>query len=227
MHFSTRPYISPPTGYFVRAYICAAVFLLFLSGCSSTPDYPSAAPLPASQEARRGYASWYGPPYHGRKTSNGEIYDMYAFTAAHRTLPFNSRVRVKRLDSGEFVDVRINDRGPFVNDRVIDLSKGAAGKINMISKGIAYVQLIPLRIPPGKHGRWLIMIGGFRSRKEAFNFTSIMQNRSKKSRVVRGWHGDRNRYRVQLEGFRSRQRAINLKNLLKRKGYDAFLVRIG
>ncbi len=226
MYFSTRRHDPPPAGYFIRAHICAAAFFLFLTGCSSTPDYPSAAPPPLPQAGLRGYASWYGPPYHGRKTANGEIYDMYALTAAHRTLPFNSRVRVKRLDSGEFVDVRINDRGPFVNDRVIDLSKGAAGKINMISKGIAYVKLILLRVPPVKNSRWLILIGRFRNRKEAVNFTSQMNKRSKKSRIVRGWHGDRNRYHVQLKGFRNRQRAINLKNLLKRKGYDAFLVRI-
>src|SRR5690606_26117103 len=74
----------------------------------------------------RGVASWYGPGFHGRKTANGEIYDQNEFTAAHRTLPFNTLVRVENLRNGRSVIVRINDRGPFVDDRIIDLSHKAA-----------------------------------------------------------------------------------------------------
>ena len=88
-----------------------------------------------------GIASWYGPNFHSRKTSNGEYYNMYAYTAAHKTLPMNTMVRVTNLKNGKSVIVRINDRGPFVNNRIIDLSKAAAVKLSMIKKGTAKVKL--------------------------------------------------------------------------------------
>lgn len=89
----------------------------------------------------RGTASWYGRKFHGRKTASGERYDMNELTAAHRSLPFGTIVRVVRLDSGEAVVVRINDRGPFVDGRIIDLSRAAATEIDMISDGVAEVEL--------------------------------------------------------------------------------------
>jgi len=76
-------------------------------------------------EYQTGIASWYGPGFHGRRTANGEIYDMYAMTSAHKKLPFGTKVRVTDLNTGNFVIVRINDRGPFIKGRVIDLSKKA------------------------------------------------------------------------------------------------------
>jgi peptidoglycan lytic transglycosylase len=95
-----------------------------------------AAPIVQGEE---GIASWYGHPFHGRPTASGEIYSMYAMTAAHRTLPFGTRVRVHDLDNGKSVDVRINDRGPFVEGRIIDLSYSAAQAMGM--NGIAHVRL--------------------------------------------------------------------------------------
>jgi rare lipoprotein A len=99
-----------------------------------------------------GYASWYGYPYHGRKTASGEVYDMYQMTAAHKTLPLGSVVKVTNQDNGREVEVRINDRGPFVEGRVIDLSYAAAKQIQMIGPGIALVKLSVLdtfnRLPP-------------------------------------------------------------------------------
>ena len=88
-----------------------------------------------------GLASWYGPPYHGRRSANGEVYDMEKFTAAHRTFAFDTWVRVRNLDNGKEIDVRITDRGPFVRGRIIDLSKAAARNIDMIGPGIAKVRL--------------------------------------------------------------------------------------
>ncbi|MFL1706343.1 septal ring lytic transglycosylase RlpA family protein [Campylobacter sp. MOP7] len=88
-----------------------------------------------------GIASWYGPDFHGKKTSNGEIYNMYNMTAAHKTLPMNTMVRVVNLKNKKSIVVRINDRGPFVAGRVIDLSKTAASKIDMIAAGTAPVFL--------------------------------------------------------------------------------------
>jgi len=94
-----------------------------------------------------GIASWYGPGFHGKRTANGEIYDMYAMTAAHKTLPFNTIVKVVDLDTGRWVIVRINDRGPFVPGRIIDLSYAAAKELGIVEKGIARVGLKVLKWP--------------------------------------------------------------------------------
>ncbi|WP_445979202.1 septal ring lytic transglycosylase RlpA family protein [Aliarcobacter cryaerophilus] len=91
-----------------------------------------------------GIASWYGPDFHAKKTSNGEIYNMYAMTAAHKTLPMNTVVRVDNLDNGRSTIVRINDRGPFVAGRIIDLSNKAAHEIDMVRKGTAKVKVTVL-----------------------------------------------------------------------------------
>ena len=90
-------------------------------------------------QGEQGIASWYGHPYHGRRSASGEIYNMYDMTAAHRTLPFGTQVRVHDLENGRDVTVRINDRGPFVEGRIIDLSYAAAQAMGM--KGIARVRL--------------------------------------------------------------------------------------
>jgi rare lipoprotein A len=88
-----------------------------------------------------GAASWYGDKFHGRRTANGERYDMHKLTAAHKTLPFGTKVRVTNRENGKSVVVRINDRGPFVGKRVIDLSRGAAAAVGMIQRGIAPVSI--------------------------------------------------------------------------------------
>ncbi len=94
-----------------------------------------------------GYASWYGGKFHGRKTANGETYNMFAMTAAHRTLPFDTWVRVTNLENGRSVVVRINDRGPFKDKkkRIIDLSLGAAKELDMLEAGLVEVRLEILR----------------------------------------------------------------------------------
>ena len=94
-----------------------------------------------------GIASWYGPGFHGKKTSSGEIYDMNTMTAAHKSLPFNAVVKVVDLDTGRSVIVRINDRGPFIPGRIIDLSHAAAQELGMIKKGTAHVGLKVLSWP--------------------------------------------------------------------------------
>ncbi len=92
----------------------------------------------------RGIASWYGEPFHGRRTSNGEIYDMHSDTAAHKTLPMNTRLLVHNLDNGRSTVVRINDRGPFVQDRIIDLSYRKAQELGLLAKGTARVEIVAL-----------------------------------------------------------------------------------
>jgi rare lipoprotein A len=98
--------------------------------------------------AESGIASWYGAPYHGQQSASGEIYDQEKLTAAHRTLPFGTRVRVRRLDTHGSVVVRINDRGPFVNSRIIDLSHAAAVRLGITDAGVTAVTLEVIGTPP-------------------------------------------------------------------------------
>jgi rare lipoprotein A len=131
------------------------------------PPAPSGPPQSADGQPARpeyveqGVASWYGIPFNGRRTSNGEIYDMRAFTAAHRTLPFGAVVRVTSLQSGKHTEVRINDRGPFVADRIIDLSRAAAEAIEMIGTGTARVRLEVISGPNPRAGLFGVQVGAF------------------------------------------------------------------
>ena len=116
------------------------LFLLLIWGCTAAPRY-QAGPRPAQGFRREGTASYYGPKFHGRKTSSGEVFDMYALTAAHNTLPFGTLVEVTNLENDLSVVVRINDRGPFMKNRIIDLSYEAARRIGMVGPGTAKVRL--------------------------------------------------------------------------------------
>lgn len=102
---------------------------------------PEPEPERQAVDEQSGMASWYGPGFHGNRSASGEVFDQNALTAAHRTLPFGTQVRVTNLNTGQSVVVRINDRGPFSGGRIIDLSRGAAGEIGMISSGVARVRV--------------------------------------------------------------------------------------
>jgi rare lipoprotein A len=121
--------------------------LAVLAGCSTAPyrtrpGSDAAAPRSPGAEYARGKASWYGPGFHGKRTASGERFDMNDLTAAHRTLPFGTRVRVRNPQNGREVVVRINDRGPHISDRIIDLSKAAAATLDLLQAGEAAVVLI-------------------------------------------------------------------------------------
>jgi rare lipoprotein A len=149
-------------------------------GASTTVSRPSPAPVSASKRRKdnsvpvdvgyteEGEASWYGAPFHGRQASNGEIYDMNKLTAAHRTLPFETVVRVTNERNGKSTVVRITDRGPFVNNRVIDLSYAAAREIESIGPGVVPVRLEVLSIGADPAaGFFTIQVGSFRDRANA------------------------------------------------------------
>ncbi|HTR82758.1 MAG TPA: septal ring lytic transglycosylase RlpA family protein [Bacteroidota bacterium] len=131
--------------------VCVAVALLLIAGCASSPRFTkerSAEPRlregssPAkSLKTMEGIASYYAEDFNGKKTANGEVYDMYKMTAAHRSLPFNTKVKVTNLDNKRSIIVRINDRGPFRLDRIIDLSLAAATQLGMKDTGTAKVKL--------------------------------------------------------------------------------------
>jgi len=120
----------------LRAFLGTA-FIVTL-GCATAPRYRIGS---TQGTVQTGIASYYGMAYHGRQTANGEIFDMYALTAAHNTLPFGTKIRVTNLNNKKRVTVRINDRGPFVKGRILDLSYGAARKLDMIESGTAPVRI--------------------------------------------------------------------------------------
>ena len=128
---------------------------------------PAPAPVGYTEE---GNASWYGNPFHGRHASNGEIYDMYKLTAAHRTLPFETMVRVTNLNNGKTTTVRITDRGPFVDNRIIDLSLAAAREIDSVGPGVVPVRLEVIGnvdVAALTEGFFTVQVGAFRDRTNA------------------------------------------------------------
>ena len=131
----------------LRTLIIIGILGGLIAGCGSlptpraTPGESSAQASPASEHELKGVASWYGGHFNGRRTANGEIYDMNLLTAAHKPLPFHTIVRVTRQDDGRTVTVRINDRGPFVAGRIIDLSYAAARRLGMDDEGTTRVRL--------------------------------------------------------------------------------------
>ncbi|HTW25152.1 MAG TPA: septal ring lytic transglycosylase RlpA family protein, partial [Candidatus Baltobacteraceae bacterium] len=134
---------------------------------SAPPPPVETQPAIPGQYVEEGVASWYGVPFDGHRTSNGEIYDMHAFTAAHRTLPFGSLVRVTNLRNGLQTEVRINDRGPFVANRIIDLSLSAAQAIQMVGPGTAQVRLEVISGPNPAQGFFGVQVGAFANRDNA------------------------------------------------------------
>ncbi len=141
------------------------------SATASTAPHPKRSktpppPLPAGY-VEEGNASWYGNPFNGRHSSNGEIYDMYKLTAAHRTMPFETMVRVTNLSNGKSTTVRITDRGPFVDNRIIDLSLAAAREIESIGPGVVPVRLEVLGNVDVTAGFFTVQVGAFRDRANA------------------------------------------------------------
>lgn len=119
------------------------IAMTVISGCGG-PSPARTDPADTDRSGTVGLASWYSDALHGRTTANGETYDRAALTAAHRSLPFGTRVRVTRIETGEDVVVRINDRGPFVEGRIIDLSRRAAEALGMIDAGVVRVRVVVL-----------------------------------------------------------------------------------
>ncbi|OCR21239.1 hypothetical protein BA917_01430 [Helicobacter pullorum] len=193
--------------------------------------YPT---MVALGETSDGIASWYGPNFHGKKTSNGEIYSMYAHTAAHKTLPMNTIVRVTSKENGKSTIVRINDRGPFVSGRIIDLSNSAARDIDMIAKGTANVRIevigfngsISSSMPLTKEAlakseykvantqtsmqlsRFLVQIGAFRKKEGAQKYQQMHSTSHGYQAIIKEYMlNGYPIYRVMLSGFKSEAEA--------------------
>ncbi|MBD3823237.1 MAG: septal ring lytic transglycosylase RlpA family protein [Epsilonproteobacteria bacterium] len=178
----------------------------------------------------KGVASWYGPDFHGKKTCNGETYDMHELTAAHKTLPMHTIVRVTSLNSGKSVVVRINDRGPFVDDRIIDLSKAAASQIDMIGTGTAPVTLeilgthkeevgdetqnaVSVAAVDNAQSTFALQIGSFSNINGALLTQQKYDNKDGYKTIIKDVEGEKGRiFKVLLVGFKSEQEARDYKS---------------
>ncbi len=246
-----------PVGY--RFAVIFALFTLFIYGCassaprtytppSSKPGYPKPykvmgkwyQPLPHSEGFRqRGVASWYGRDFHGKKTSNGEIYNMYAMTAAHKTLPLGTYVRVNNLENNRSIVLRINDRGPFVRGRVIDLSYTAARDIGIVGPGTASVEVIALGRPVSVagssattyiaddyySGNFTFQIGAFLNRENAERLRRKLDRTYKNAHISEYDNGVNIFYRVRVGKVSNLEQAVEYEAYLIQNGFpDAFVI---
>lgn len=205
----------------------------FISSCGTSSRLSKTDKTTVSRSAGKkiedGIASWYGPNFHGKLTANGEIYDMYKLTAAHRTLPFNTIVKVTNLDNGKSVQVRVNDRGPYAKNRIIDLSKKAAEEINMLGPGTAPVELILMkgdlensRTTNLKVPTYTVQLASFESKHQA----QTHAQKIKGARIEEVYLNNRTIYRVYHGVYTDKTNARQKKRELKRQGFSGYVKQI-
>ncbi len=214
--------------------------LAILVGCAGLRRGPGEE---APRVIERGTASWYGGKFHGRLTANGERYDMYGMTAAHKTLPFGTLLEVRNLDNGRVCRVRVNDRGPFVRGRILDVSRAAAEELGMIGPGTARVELavLPGRAPvapreglvlaasgPGGpaagavEGTYTVQVGAFSEGERAATLRELLGSHfgDVEVRSDGAWH------RVQVGRFAERGAAEAIRQELEELGWAALVVAV-
>lgn len=178
-----------------------------------------------------GLASWYGKEEHGKLTASGEKFDMYALTAAHKTLPLGSIVLVKNLENNKELVVRINDRGPFIKGRIIDLSYKGAQMLDFVEKGVVKVKIELLSESPDRYvfhgknvdldkGNFYIQLGSFKEYNNALKFKNSLGNGVIKKAFVNGEYF----YRVWVGSFNSRRKAENMLSSYLQRYPQAFIV---
>ena len=187
-------------------------------------DFVSSHPVIYQEE---GLASWYGPPYDKRRGANGEIFDKDALTAAHRTLPMNSLIRVTNLSTGQAAILRITDRGPFVHDRMLDLSLASAKAIGVWRPGVAKVRVEVFAAPSplATGGRWCVQVGAFKNEKEAYKLRDQLTRKYRTANVIEftGPTGHWVRIRPQSD---DKARAVEVARDLEPSEGEAYLVRL-
>lgn len=182
---------------------------------------------PAVPGVEYGWASWYGDKFHGRRTSSGEVYNMYQLTAAHRTLPMGTNVMVTHVDSGNSAMVTINDRGPFVRGRIIDLSYAAARSLKMVEEGVAWVrvEVLDKTLPPSLYaeGPFTVQVGSFILRSNAFKMMDELKKVHSGVYITEFKTPETRYYRVRLGKFSTRQEAYTFAMRLAKEGYTPFI----
>jgi rare lipoprotein A len=174
-----------------------------------------------------GSASWYGEPFHGRRASNGEIYDMNKMTAAHRTMAFGTMVRVTNLTNGKTAVVRITDRGPFVDNRIIDLSRAAAQAIESIGPGVVPVRLQVISGSDPFGGFFTVQVGAFREKDNAERLRARLNELYPSSTIQQVELDEGTFYRVRagkISGERAAQKFAD--DLKANEGFHTMVIRL-
>ncbi|MHB1562682.1 MAG: septal ring lytic transglycosylase RlpA family protein [Leptospirillum sp.] len=218
------------------------VSLFFFAGCSSIFDthahwgysdtlgiHGGSGTLNDQSFPQVGIASWYGPTFYGKPTASGSIFRKNELTAAHRTLPLGTRVRVQNLKNNKEVDVLINDRGPFVEGRIIDLSWLAAKKIGMLGNGTAPVRITPLNeaafAQEVQRSNYAIQVGTFTNRKDAEVFMRRLSGYSHRE-IVTSYYRGGHIYRVRVGLYPTLSLAHVAASKLKKSLGEAFVVKL-
>jgi len=243
-----------------RFYLVLAIFAAYIvTACASVPpERPSVPPEPSVKKKGKPYevlgkkyyplpssrgfeetgiASWYGGKFHGRKTSNGEIYNMYCSTAAHKTLPFNTVVRITNLETGREVIARINDRGPFVKNRIVDVSLKCAADLGIVNNGTAMVKVVALGrerkvVVDGKEqilyesplsydmGNFTVQVGSFVVWENAERLKRRLAKQYENAHIVIYDRGDQTFYRVRVERAPTLRAAVDIQTALENEGFQ-------
>jgi rare lipoprotein A len=248
-------------GYLHLFFLSCFLILLLSAGCGPvtvTPEptarktHPNQKPYringktyypidSADGYRERGQASWYGKKFHGRKTANGETYNMYAKTAAHKILPMGTVLLVRNLDNGRETVVRVNDRGPFIRGRIIDLSYTAANELDMVRSGVASAEIIAMGESPGTggkggrkpgklehpdffNGNYFIQIGSFLNRNNAENLARFFMGQGVKVVIQPYITSGHTYYRVQVFAGTSLKMAKILEQKFLQTGYPGSFI---
>ena len=201
--------------------------LLLVEGCARAVVTAPAPPVTVGWE-EIGEASWYGHPYHGRRTASGEVYDMAQMTAAHRTLPFGAWILVENRLNGRTTEVRVTDRGPFVGDRILDLSAAAARVLGAIGPGVIPVRLRVIALAGGASrvaagGAFTVQVAAFTTEDRARALRDQLEPRWPAARVQRAEVAGRTLWRVRVGPYATREEAERQARRLAGAGYDALV----
>lgn len=235
-HKQQAAYVPPPPAIHAPATVASSP-AASTNPVVSAPGNQTEEPAETTDEAfvaahspiysESGRASWYGPPYHNHRGANGQIFDQNAMSAAHRTLPMGSLIRVTNLQTGQAAVMRVTDRGPFVPDRVLDLSVASAKIVGVWRPGTANVRIDVYAAPKpiGEGGRWCVQIGAFSKEKEALKLEEHLEHKYQTANVIEftGPTGHWVRIRPQND---DKGRAAEIAKELKPEEGEAYLVRL-
>ena len=222
--------------YSLRVFLLVAQYSLlitFLASCSSVRIKTS--DLPVSEKTNT-VASWYGPKFHGRPTSSGEIFNMYAMTCAHKEYPFGTRLKVTNMGNNRSAECVVNDRGPFVKGRDIDLSYAVANEIGVIGPGMTSVLLEtkgrddsyirPVKVQTSEmKGPFAIQVGAFTESINAIQLKVALRQKYANVYVQETEVNGENYYRVRVGNYQDYNTALSVAEKLGQEGYQALLLR--